>query len=325
MATHREKRRNPLVVGFVVAALAVGIATAAAIGLTRSQPEPPPATATPTSASPTPSPSPTPEATTPKPTGASKLLVYVVENKSYSQVQRGAPWAYALATKYGIATDFRAIRHPSLPNYIAMATGSTQGVTNNDGPKSHKITAESVFSRAIDAGKTAKTYAETMPQNCYQKNHKKYAVRHNPWTYLVNERANCLKFDVPMGELATDLQSGKMPDVAFAIPDNCTNSHDCSLATFDAWFKAQMTDVFASPDWKSGALAVVLTADEDDKKSGNRILTALIHPSQEGRVVSTRLTLYSLTRLFAEFTHTEPLLNAATAPSMSEAFKLPIE
>ena len=61
-----------------------------------------------------------------------------------------------------------------------------------------------------------------------------------------------------------------------------------------------MQKVFAGPDWKSGRLAVVLTADEDDHTQGNKVLTVVIHPSQGHHVVGTRLTHYSLTRLYDE-------------------------
>ena len=67
------------------------------------------------------------------------------------------------------------------------------------------------------------------------------------------------------------------------------------------------TDRVAGPDWKSGRLAVVLTADEDDKSAGNRVLTVVAHPSQRHRVVTARLDHYSLTRLYAEVTGTAPL------------------
>ena len=85
-----------------------------------------------------------------------------------------------------------------------------------------------------------------------------------------------------------------------------------------------MQKVFAGPDWKSGHLAVVLTADEDDHTQGNKVLTVVIHPSQVHHVVGTRLTHYSLTRLYDEVAHLPYLANAATAPSMAEAFGLPL-
>jgi acid phosphatase len=85
-----------------------------------------------------------------------------------------------------------------------------------------------------------------------------------------------------------------------------------------------MTDVFAGPDWNSGHLAVVLTADEDDSSQANTVLTVVIHPSQNGHVVTTPLSHYSLTRL-AEDVGGAPHQNAAaTAGDAAKAFGLPI-
>ena len=85
-----------------------------------------------------------------------------------------------------------------------------------------------------------------------------------------------------------------------------------------------MQKIFAGPDWQSGHLAVVLTADEDDKSQGNTVLTVVIHPSQSGHVVNTPLTHYSLARLYDEVLGVPPLRQAATAPDMARAFGLPL-
>ena len=92
----------------------------------------------------------------------------------------------------------------------------------------------------------------------------------------------------------------------------------------DAWFKGVMHTVFAGPDWKAGRLAVVLTGDEDDGSSGNKVLTVVIHPSQHGRVVSTRLDHYSLSGLLSQVAGTVPLAEALRAPNLAAAFRLPL-
>jgi len=109
------------------------------------------------------------------------------------------------------------------------------------------------------------------------------------------------------------------------VPNLCNDAHDCPLSTADTWFKGWMTRIFEGPDWKSGRLAVVLTADEDDKSADNNVLTVVIHPSQKSKVVSSPLTHYSLTRLLEEVAGTAHLLNAASAPSMTTAFGLPLK
>jgi hypothetical protein len=265
-----------------------------------------------------------PQAATTAPQVVSKVLVFVVENHSLAQMKSRLPYTFSQAQEFGYATHYRAIRHPSLPNYLAMASGTTHSVADDKPPAVHEIHGPSVFGQALAAGKTASVYADGMSENCATENSGRYAVRHNPWTYFVDERTDCLRYDVPLSHLAPDIADGSLPTVGMVIPDTCNDAHDCSLATADAWLQVWLTKIYAGPDWKSGRLAVVVTADEDDHGSRNTVLTVVLHPSQHHHVVPTPLTHYSLTRLFEDVAGTEYLNAARTAPSMSSAFGLPI-
>jgi phosphatidylinositol-3-phosphatase len=258
-----------------------------------------------------------------------KVLTFVEENHSLSQMQAGMPYMYAQATKYGYATRWTAIRHPSLPNYLAMAGGSTFGVTDDAGPALHPATTASVFASAIAAGRTAKSYQESMTSNCLTGNSGEYAVKHNAWAYFGAERTSCLKYDVPSGTttsgaLRTDIMQGTLPTVGQVTPNLLHDAHDGSLATADGWLKGWLTLIYASPDWKAGRLAVVVTADEDAGNQGNTVLTAVLHPSQSHRVVTTALNHYSLTQLYTRVGHAPCLRSSCTAPSMVSAFGLTI-
>ena len=255
-----------------------------------------------------------------------KLLVIVEENHSLAQMRDGMPYTFSLAKKYSYATDYHALMHPSLPNYLAIAGGSTFGVTDDRGPSSHPLSNYSVFGQARHAGKTARVYAESQPTTCALSSSGRYAVRHNPWTYWPDEGASCRLHDRGLSVFTSDTQAGRLPRVGMLVPNLDHDAHDGSLAAADAWFKARMTTIGASPDWKSGRLAVVLTADEDDSHNGNVVLTTVLHPSLQYRhlQVTRRLDHYSLTRLYGEVAGLPPLRNAKTAPSMAAAFGLPV-
>lgn len=254
-----------------------------------------------------------------------KVLVFIEENHSFTQMKAGMPYTYSLATRYGHATKYYAVTHPSLPNYIAIASGSTYGIADDAYPASHKLAGKSVFDQAIDAGRTAKVYAQSMSGTCYLTTAGAYAVKHNPWAYFTDGRTGCTTYDVPTTQLTTDATNGGLPNVGMVIPDLQHDAHDGTLATADTWFKTQMTSIFAGPDWKSGHLAVILTADEDDRNANNNVLAVVIHPSQAGHVVATPLTHYSLTRLLEKVGHASTYLRrAATATDMATAFGLPI-
>lgn len=256
-----------------------------------------------------------------------KVLAFVEENHSLAQMQTGMPYTYGLAKQYGYASSYAATTHPSLPNYLAIAGGDTFGVTDDNAPSSHPINAQTVFGQAIAKGKTAKSYMDGMPSGCsLSSGGTKYAVKHNPWAYFTPsaERSGCNSYDVPETRLQSDITAGTLPNVGLVSPNLCNDAHDCSLSTADSWFKSRMQAIMAGPDWKSGHLAVVLTADEDDRNSGNKVLTVVAHPSQQANVVSTPLTHYSLTRLFEDVVGASHLRNAATAPNMATAFGLPL-
>ena len=257
-------------------------------------------------------------------TGVSKLLVFVVENHSLDQMRAEMPWTYALAQRYGYATAYRAMTHPSLPNYLAIAGGSTFGVTDDLDPSAHRLSGPSVFGAALGAGLTARVYADAMPSPCYPTSAGQYAVRHNPWTYFVDEHAQCQVLDTSLSRFAGDVRSGNLPDAGMVVPDICHDAHNCSLATADAWLRDQVGLAMSGPDFRAGRLAIVVTADEDDGSQDNTVLTVVVHPSVRGVVTPSPLSQLSLSRLYAEVLGVPPLREAATAPSMATAFHLPL-
>lgn len=259
------------------------------------------------------------------PATLTKVLVVMEENHSLADMSAGMPYTFGLAREFGYATHYSAVRHPSLPNYIAMTGGQTYGITDDDAPAVHPIGGESVFGQAIASGRTAAVYAEGMRSNCATSSgDADYAVKHNPWVYFTAERSKCQQFDVPIERLSAAIAHGALPNVGMVIPNLCNDAHNCALGVADAWFRSWMTKIFDGPDWKSGHLAVVITADEDENQSGNVVLTVVIHPSQKAHVVTSALTHYSLTRLYEDAIGVPHLFNAATAPSMTDAFDLPL-
>jgi acid phosphatase len=247
-----------------------------------------------------------------------------MENHTLAQMKSGMPKTYALAQKYGYATGYDATTHPSLPNYIAIASGHTHGVDNDNSPAAWPLAGHTVFSRAVRAGEDARVYAQSMPGRCTLGNSGDYAVRHNPWAYFVSDRSNCDRFDQPFGAFAPDVSAGTLPNAGLVVPDLMHDAHDGTLGQADTWFATQMQKVFAGPDWASGHLAVVLTADEDDRNNGNRVLTVVIHPSQHGNVVAASLNHYALFELYEDVLGLPHERSYVQSPSMARAFGLPL-
>jgi phosphatidylinositol-3-phosphatase len=258
-----------------------------------------------------------------------KVLVIVEENHSYQQMKDGMPYLFALSTKYGYATHFTAIRHPSEPNYLAIAGGSTFSITDDRSPAANSSqlgSAKSVFDQALDNGKTAKAYAEDMPKPChvydYPADKPSYAVRHNPWVYFDSSRQRCLNHDVPLTDFSKDATGNQLPNIGFLAPNLCHDAHSCPLSSADDFLKSTLPAVLDSDDFTSGRLVVVVTADEDDKHSGNEVLTSVLSTRLSHKVVTSPLTHYSLSRYLSEVAGAQPLLEAAKAPDMRAAFGL---
>jgi phosphatidylinositol-3-phosphatase len=120
--------------------------------------------------------------------------------------------------------------------------------------------------------------------------------------------------------------AGTLPNAGYWIPDLCDDAHDCSLTTADNYLKSWMPQIMAGPDYTSGRLAIVITADEDDSNSGNVVLTAVIHRSLDGshKVVTSALNHYSLLRMYDRVLGASLLRKASTASDMTAAFALPV-
>jgi acid phosphatase len=266
------------------------------------------------------------------PSPAKKVLVVIEENHSYTQMKQGMPFLAGLSSKYGYATHWTALAHPSLPNYLGIAGGTTFGILDDKSPAAHSSdigSATSVFDQAIAAGKTAGTYAETMKKNCHVYDYPdrsvgtpKYAVRHNPWVYFSHGRRDCLTHDRDLTPFAGDVARNALPNVGFLIPNLDHDAHNGSIATADSWLEKQLTPVLTSTDFTSGKLVVIVTADEDDRHSGNVVLTSVLSSRLSHKVVSSPLTHYSLTRYIAQVLGGTPLKKGSTAPDMKAAFGL---
>jgi phosphatidylinositol-3-phosphatase len=256
-----------------------------------------------------------------------KLLVVVLENHAAPQIPRRMPYLSSLAARYGQATRYFALAHPSLPNYLAIAGGTTFGVRDDRGPSAHRLRGASVFGEVLANHRSAMTYAEGMRTPCQRRDTGRYAVRHNPWTYFPGERAACRRDDVPAGStsrgrLRTDALRGRLPTFALLVPDVCHDAHDCSLRTADGWLRSWLRVIQAGPDWRAGRLAVVVTFDEDDSTAANHVATVVLHPTLHGSRVRSRLDPRDLSAAVSRIAHGAPLRGASRRRGLLAAFHL---
>jgi phosphatidylinositol-3-phosphatase len=281
------------------------------------------------------------------PVPVTKVLTIVLENTDLDGIAGAAqaPNMNALIDACGLATDYHGIQFPSLPNYIALTSGQVppsiagDGVTGRDCTPSAacQSTDPSIFTQ-IDgtAALTWRTYAEDMPGTCTRTNAGAYAARHNPAVYYPGDAAACAQLDVPSGSpasgaLTSDLAAGTLPSYSLFIPNLCNDGHDaCNgvprVVEQDTTIGAWMPAILASPDYRSGHLLVVITADTSQSAAnGNLLATILVSPDvPAGTTATARFDHYSLLRLDEELLGLPPLANAAAAADMAPAFNLPL-
>jgi hypothetical protein len=159
------------------------------------------------------------------------LAIIVMENKSYAQVvgNPNAPYINGTLIASGrLATNYYAMLHPSLPNYLILTSGSNSGCIL-DGCSRNSIPGASLFSEMNSSGVSWKAYAESMPTNCRQTNVGAYLVRHNPPTYYASlgggGDGSCASKDVPYSNLASDITAGILPQFIWITPNQYDDMH----------------------------------------------------------------------------------------------------
>jgi hypothetical protein len=198
------------------------------------------------------------------------VVVVVMENHSYSEIIGGssAPYIKSLASRGANFTQSFAVTHPSEPNYLALFSGSTQGVTDDSCP--HTFSAANLGSRLIAAGDTFIGYSESMPSDGYTGcTSGRYARKHNPWVNFTNVPVTSnLRFS------RFPTAYGSLPTVSFVVPNLCNDMHDCSIGTGDTWLK---NNIDGYVQWaKTHNSLLVLTFDEDDHSQNNQIPTVFV-------------------------------------------------
>jgi hypothetical protein len=244
------------------------------------------------------------------------------ENHSAGEVfPGGMPYLWRLARRYAYASDYSAITHPSLPNYLAIFSGSAF----NDPPDCSpgpgcRYPGPSVVGQALARSKTARAYQESMPTGCDQSASGNYAVKHNPWAYIPAEAAACRAGDLPAGTpsggaLASDIRAGALPNVGLLTPNLIDDAHNGTLGQADAYLRQWIPVIMSGPDWQHGRLVIAVVFDEGD--TSNQVPLVLIAPGLSGTVIHQPLDHYALTRLIDTIIGAPPLRQAARAPDLA--------
>ena len=241
------------------------------------------------------------------------VVVVIMENHDYSQV-RNALYTASLRVSGAELTDSHAIGHPSQPNYLELWGASPLGITDDTcPPPGSPFTAENLGHACEAAGKTWRAYSENLPSvgsTACSAGGSLYTRKHDPWTDFNNLNH---QNERPFTDLATDISNHTLPNLALIVPNNCDNTHDCSVATGDAWLSSHLPAVINAVGPNG---LVILTWDEDSGTSGNNnhILTVFVGGRVKVGYQSTgTVNHYNVVRTVCDALGLAPFANAVGA------------
>jgi len=240
---------------------------------------------------------------------AQRVFLIVMENHSYEEALEGA-YTAELGSQAGVATNYHAITHPSVPNYLAITSGRTWGV-NDDIYRAlppddigHQLTSANIRWRA---------YMEGLGRGGCFDSPRPYDGDHDPFAYY---GGRCPSNVVPFSELAQDLTTTSTR-FSWIGPDTCHDQHDCSIAAGDDWLRQTVGAITSSRAWQADAV-LFITWDEDSGSADNRVLTLALRPDVRHRVSAARYDHYSLLATIEDILGVSRLANAASAQPMRD-------
>ena len=230
------------------------------------------------------------------------IFVIVMENHSYTDVigNPATPNLNALAKKYGIATNYFAVTHPSEPNYVALLGGSPFTVQNDNAYYVNKVAAPSLVSELDHSHVRWKAYLQSLPHAgyegiCYPANcngapdkDPLYVSKHDGiQNYTTSLNTRDWSRQVPVDQLSRDLRTGNVPAFSWVIPDECHDQHgdppncidsgstggkdpqDQRLLTIgDRYLGHLVSQITHAGFWAKGNNAIDIVYDEGDNNVG---------------------------------------------------------
>lgn len=255
------------------------------------------------------------------------VVMVLEENHSYSEVigNPAMPYLNSLASQYGLATQYFANAHPSIGNYFMLTTG--QLVTSDDA-FAGTVGADNIVRQLIAAGKTWKSYAESIPSTGYTGGDSyPYAKRHNPFSYFTDVVNSSTQVNnlVSLSQFNADLVNSQLPTFSYLVPNLLDDAHDGSLQLADVWLQNNITPLISSPTFqKDGLLIIVFDEAEtnDATDGGGQVAALIISPkAKQGYRSKTVYQHQSTLRLVLHGLGIQSYPAAASsAPEMGEFF-----
>jgi len=274
------------------------------------------------------------------------IFTIVLENHDYAEIvaqpdgggpgATNAPYMNSLIASYGLATNyFDSGVHPSLPNYLYLASGDTQYPGKVDllpTQRPFPSAGDNLGHQLETAGIPWRSYQEGMTTPCKLVDDGEYAPRHDPFLYFSDmDSGVCAQRNVDYAaEFAKDLAAGTYRYM-WITPNLLDDGHDPSkqptvgLKQSDDWLAKNVPLILQSDAYKNGG-AIFITWDEaegrgsDDKDQVPMIVVSPLLKSP-GFKSATKFTHASYLATVEDVFKLPRLNDAKTATSLAEFFR----
>ena len=253
------------------------------------------------------------------------IVIVVMENKNFGAIigrPDEAPYINKLAHGGAVFSNSFAVAHPSQPNYLALFSGSTQGVTSDHCPETFKK-VPNLGAELISAGLSFAGYSESMPSagytGCGSELSLGYTRAHNPWVDFSNVPAASNKTFAKFPS-----SYSRLPTVSFVIPNLCHDMHYCSRDSGDNWVRHHLGG-YASWALTHNSL-LIITWDEDGTELGfggdnNKIPTIFYGAHVRPGTYSERTGHYGVLRTIEDMYKLPRAGKSAHATPISDVWK----
>ena len=230
------------------------------------------------------------------------VLVVVFENKNTESVlgTDAAPYLTSLARSGANFTAAHGVTHPSQPNYVALFSGTTHGLTDDSCPQA--LRGDNLAGQLLAAGKTFIGYSEDLPRaGATDCDAGRYRRKHNPWVDFAS-----LPTDVNQPYTALPTDYADLPTVSFVVPNLCDDMHSCDVATGDRWARKNL-DPYVTWARTHDSLLVVTFDESEGGSAENHIATFLVGPMVRRGDRSQEIDHYSVLRTLEDMYGLAPL------------------
>jgi acid phosphatase len=248
---------------------------------------------------------------------AKHVVLVIEENRSNKNMlgNPDAPYINQLVGEGAFLNQSYAIMHPSEPNYVALFSGDTQGLTDDSCP--HSYDKPNLGSALLAKGVSFAIYSENLPAVGFTgcgSDDKLYRRKHNPVPDFPAVPATANR---PFSNFPADYS--KLPVVSFLVPNMMDDMHDGTVAQADTWLRTKM-DGYVQWALKNHSL-LILTWDEDDGADNNRVMTLVIGQDVKPGRYDRHVSHYDVLRTLTDMYGVKPIGHGTEAKAIDDIWK----